>query len=35
MDRGLLTLLDELYRFGQDNDAHNTERGKRMLNITP
>jgi predicted O-methyltransferase YrrM len=35
MDRGLLALLDELYRFGHDNDAHNTERGKRMLNITP
>jgi predicted O-methyltransferase YrrM len=35
MDAGLLTLLDELYRFGQDNDARNTERDRRMLNITP
>jgi len=35
MDRGVLTLLETLYRFGQDNDAQNTERPRRMLNITP
>lgn len=35
MDRGLLTLLDELYQSGKDNDARHTERGQRMLNITP
>jgi predicted O-methyltransferase YrrM len=28
-------LLDELYRFGQEHDARQTERGRRMLNITP
>ncbi len=35
MDPGVLTLLESLYRFGQDNDAQNTERPRRMLNITP
>jgi predicted O-methyltransferase YrrM len=35
MDRDLLTILDGLYEFGKDNDALNTERGKRMLNVTP
>jgi predicted O-methyltransferase YrrM len=35
MDAALLGLLDELHRFGQDNDAVHTERPRRMLNITP
>jgi predicted O-methyltransferase YrrM len=35
MDPSLLTLLDELARFGEANDARETERSKRMLNITP
>jgi predicted O-methyltransferase YrrM len=35
MDRPLAALLDELARFGEDNDARETERPKRMLNITP
>ena len=35
MDRALLQLLDELSRFGQDNDARETARPRRMLNITP
>ncbi len=35
MDATLLALLDELARFGQDNDARETERPRRMLNITP
>src|SRR5260370_1070897 len=34
MDPSVLTLLERLYRFGQDNDAQITERPKRMLNIT-
>ncbi len=34
MDPSVLTLLDRLYRFGQDNDAQITERPKWMLNIT-
>jgi predicted O-methyltransferase YrrM len=34
MDRALLTLLEELGRFGADNDARETERPKRMLNVT-
>ncbi|HGM7337091.1 TPA: O-methyltransferase [Stenotrophomonas maltophilia] len=29
------SLRDELARFGADNDARETERGLRMLNITP
>jgi len=35
MDDTLLTLLDELARYGADNDARETERPRRMLNITP
>jgi predicted O-methyltransferase YrrM len=35
MDPTLTILLDELARFGKDNDARETERPKRMLNITP
>ena len=35
MDRTLVAFLDELARFGEDNDARETERPKRMLNITP
>jgi predicted O-methyltransferase YrrM len=31
----LLALLDELARFGDENDARETERPRRMLNITP
>jgi len=31
----LSVLRDELARFGADNDARETERGRRMLNITP
>ena len=34
MDSALLTLLEQLARFGSDNDARETERPKRMLNIT-
>jgi predicted O-methyltransferase YrrM len=35
MDATLTRLLDELARFGQDNDARETARPRRMLNITP
>src|SRR5688500_14633076 len=35
MDETLLALLDELARFGTANDAKETERPRRMLNITP
>ena len=35
MDDSLAALLDELARFGEDNDARETERPRRMLNITP
>jgi predicted O-methyltransferase YrrM len=35
MDGALALLLDELARFGQDNDARETARPRRMLNITP
>src|SRR5262245_57338981 len=35
MDETLLTLLDALARFGAANDARETERPRRMLNITP
>jgi predicted O-methyltransferase YrrM len=35
MDAALRGLLDELARFGQENDAVEVERGRRMLNITP
>ncbi len=34
MDDALTALLDELARFGRDNDARETERPRRMLNIT-
>lgn len=33
--RTLRDLKEELSRFGADNDAVETARGKRMLNITP
>jgi predicted O-methyltransferase YrrM len=35
MNSALLGLLDELARLGDANDARETERPKRMLNITP
>jgi len=35
VDSALTALLDELARFGDDNDARETERARRMLNITP
>jgi predicted O-methyltransferase YrrM len=35
MDATLSAFLDELARFGDDNDARETERPQRMLNITP
>lgn len=35
MDRTLLEQLDILANFGHDNDARETARAKRMLNITP
>ncbi|HEV8308679.1 MAG TPA: O-methyltransferase [Methylomirabilota bacterium] len=35
MDSTRLSLLEELARFGDENDARETERAKRMLNITP
>ncbi len=35
MDSTLTALLGELARFGEENDARETERAKRMLNITP
>jgi len=31
----LQALKDELARFGTDNDARESARGRRMLNITP
>jgi predicted O-methyltransferase YrrM len=34
LDRALLELLDRLARFGEDNDARETARPRRMLNIT-
>lgn len=34
MDDALLELLEKLAKFGEDNDARETERPKRMLNIT-
>ena len=34
MDNTLIALLDDLARFGAENDARETERPKRMLNIT-
>lgn len=35
MDNALTALLDELARLGDENDARETERPKRMLNISP
>jgi predicted O-methyltransferase YrrM len=35
MDAALLAFLDELWRAGDENDARETERQRRMLNITP
>ena len=35
MDQALERLLDELARFGDANDARETERPRKMLNITP
>jgi predicted O-methyltransferase YrrM len=35
MEPQLLELLDELARFGDENDERHTERSQRMLNITP
>ena len=35
MDAALLALLDDLWQAGDDNDARETERPRRMLNITP
>ena len=35
MDRVLAAFLDELWRSGEENDAREAERPKRMLNITP
>ncbi len=35
MDNVLTRLLDELAHFGNDNDERETERNRRMLNITP
>jgi predicted O-methyltransferase YrrM len=35
MDSALTALLDQLARFGAENDARETERPRRMLNITP
>lgn len=35
MDSTLAAFLDELSRFGDDNDARETARPRRMLNITP
>jgi len=34
VDHALLDLLEKLARFGEDNDARETARPKRMLNIT-
>jgi predicted O-methyltransferase YrrM len=34
-DQALRTLLAELAEFGRQNDARETQRGKRLLNITP
>ena len=35
MSPGLLALLDELARLGDENDARETERPRRMLNVIP
>ena len=34
MDEELIALLDRLARFGEENDSRETQRSKRMLNIT-
>jgi predicted O-methyltransferase YrrM len=34
-DQAMRTLLDELAELGRRNDARETERGKRLLNVTP
>ena len=34
MDDALLWFLDQLARFGAENDARETARSRRMLNIT-
>jgi predicted O-methyltransferase YrrM len=34
MDNELLELLEKLAKLGEENDAHETERPKRLLNIT-
>jgi predicted O-methyltransferase YrrM len=35
MDPELLAILDDLWQAGDENDARETERPRRMLNITP
>jgi len=35
MDQHLLALLDELARFGEEHDAREPDRARRMLNIKP
>ena len=35
MDAALTAVLDDLARYGEDNDARENERSRRMLNITP
>ena len=35
MDTSLRDVLEELAEFGRQNDARETERSRRMLNITP
>jgi len=35
VDEALERLLDELARSGAENDARETERARKMLNITP
>ncbi len=35
MDDTLMTLLDRLARFGEETDAREAERSRKMLNITP
>src|SRR5262245_6021156 len=35
MDAALIAFLDDLWQAGDDNDARETERPRRMLNITP
>ena len=35
MDTSVRDVLEELAEFGRQNDARETERSRRMLNITP